>query len=184
MIVRSNPSTDLDHASFASFDSDAPSPMQAIREIDAVAARHGLLRARESYPQRLFLTDGRAVFRGICYRPEPTGLAERVAVRRGTDVQGMSSAEIVREMRGQEWFMPAYVVVDASVTGAWLFPERFSINAQSVLTAIAARRVSAIAPDRFVEEVLRICQKKTHPLPMGAGVAPSDAWDRFLDVVM
>ncbi len=46
------------------------------------------------------LPDGRLVFRGFCYRPEPSGLADRVAARRGTTVQGMSSAEIVREIRG------------------------------------------------------------------------------------
>src|SRR5437879_4531842 len=79
--------------------------------------------------------------------------------------------------------MPAYVVVDASVTRAWLFPEPFSLKAQSVLAAISANRAFAIAPDRFVEEVLRICQKKTLPAPMGAGVPPADAWDRFLDAV-
>jgi predicted nucleic acid-binding protein len=79
--------------------------------------------------------------------------------------------------------MPAYVVVDASVAGAWLFPEAYSANAQPVLAAIDARRVIALAPDRFAEELLRVCQKKMLPPPDGAGVAPADAWERFLDVV-
>src|SRR5437764_13853143 len=99
MIVRSNPINTLDQADQAWFDSDAPTNDQAIREIDAEAARHGLVRTREYWLQRLPLPDGRLVFRGICYRPEPTGLSDRVAARRGTTVQGASSADIVREMR-------------------------------------------------------------------------------------
>jgi predicted nucleic acid-binding protein len=79
--------------------------------------------------------------------------------------------------------MPAYIVVDASVAGAWLFAEPFSTNAQPVLSAIEAHRVFVLAPDRFAEEMLRICQKKTLPPPAGAGVAPTDAWARFLAVV-
>jgi predicted nucleic acid-binding protein len=79
--------------------------------------------------------------------------------------------------------MPAYIVVDASVAGAWAFPETFSLLAQPVLAAVAANRVTALAPDRFVEEVLRICQKKILPPPTGAGVTPADAWERFLEIV-
>ena len=60
---------------------------------------------------------------------------------------------------------PPYIVVDASVAGAWLFPELFSANAQPVLVAIEAHRVIALAPDRFAEEVLRVCQKKALPPP-------------------
>jgi hypothetical protein len=100
MIVRSS-DADLDHAGLAWFDSDAPTNDEAIREIDAEAARHGLVRTREYWLQRLQLPDGRLVFRGICYRPEPSGLSDRVAARRGSAVAGMSSAEIIREMRGQ-----------------------------------------------------------------------------------
>jgi hypothetical protein len=102
MIVRSNPAADLDHADMAWFESDAPTNSEAIREIDAEAARHGLARTREYWLLRFSLPDGRLVFRGFCYRPEPTGLVDRMAARRGTAIQGMSSAEIVREMRGQE----------------------------------------------------------------------------------
>lgn len=79
--------------------------------------------------------------------------------------------------------MPAFIVVDASVAGAWSFAEPFSLNAQPVLMAIDSRRVVALAPDRFAEEMLRVCQKKTLPPPAGAGIAPADAWERFLDVV-
>lgn len=79
--------------------------------------------------------------------------------------------------------MIPFIVVDASVAGAWLFAEPFSADAQRVLEAIDARRVIALAPDRFAEELLRVCQKKTLPAPAGAGIAAPDAWDRFLDVI-
>lgn len=79
--------------------------------------------------------------------------------------------------------MPAYVVIDASVAGAWLFAEPCSANAQPVLAAVEAHRVVALAPDRFAEEVLRVCQKKTLPPPAGAAIPPADAFARFLDVV-
>lgn len=102
MIVRSNPSADLDQTDQAWFDSDATSNDQAIREIDAEAAKHGLVRTREYWLQTFSTPDGRVVRRGFCYRPEPTGLADRVAARRGTLVQGTSSAQIVRDMRERE----------------------------------------------------------------------------------
>jgi predicted nucleic acid-binding protein len=73
--------------------------------------------------------------------------------------------------------------VDASAAGAWSFTEPFSNQAQAVLTAISHRRVIALAPARFVEAILRLCQKKTLPPPVGASIAPDDAWERFLDVV-
>jgi predicted nucleic acid-binding protein len=79
--------------------------------------------------------------------------------------------------------MAAYIVVDASVAGAWSFAEPYSSPAQAVLDAIEAHRVIAIAPDRFSEEDLRICQKKTLPPPAGAGVSRDDAWARFLEVM-
>jgi predicted nucleic acid-binding protein len=79
--------------------------------------------------------------------------------------------------------MVPFIVVDASVAGAWLFAEPFSARAQVVLAALDARRIVALAPDRFAEEMLRVCQKKTAPPPTGAGIAPPDAWARFLDVV-
>lgn len=79
--------------------------------------------------------------------------------------------------------MATYVVVDASIAGAWSFTEPFTAQAQTVLAAIEARRVTALVPDRFVEEVLRICQKKTRLPPVGASISPADAWMRFLEVV-
>src|SRR4051812_8074323 len=79
--------------------------------------------------------------------------------------------------------MPAYVVVDASVAGAWTFQESFTAQAVPVLAAIESHRIIALAPDRFVEELLRVCQKKSVPPPDGAGLASADAWNRFLDVV-
>jgi len=98
MIVRSNP-PDLDRADQAWFDSDATTNTEAIREIDLEAAKHGLVRTREYWLQTFRMPDGRVVRRGFCYRPEPWGLAERMADRRGTDAKGQTAAEIVREMR-------------------------------------------------------------------------------------
>jgi predicted nucleic acid-binding protein len=77
----------------------------------------------------------------------------------------------------------AYIVVDASVAGAWSFTEPFTLQAQAVLAAIEGRRVIALAPDRFSEEVMRLCQKKTLPPPTGASLSALDAWDRFLEVI-
>jgi predicted nucleic acid-binding protein len=79
--------------------------------------------------------------------------------------------------------MRPYVVVDANVAGAWSFSEVFSAQAQPLLDALAAHRVIMLAPDRFAEEFLRVCQKKTYPSSTGPGVLPADAWDRFLDTV-
>src|SRR5437660_12659134 len=104
MIVRSNPpdSSELDQVDQAWFDSDAPSNGEAIREIDAEAAKHGLVRTREYWLQTFSLPDGKIVRRGFCYRPETTGLTERVAKRRGNTVSGASSVAIIREMRDGE----------------------------------------------------------------------------------
>jgi predicted nucleic acid-binding protein len=79
--------------------------------------------------------------------------------------------------------MPAYVVVDASVAGAWSFNEPFTAHALPVFHALEAHRIIALAPDRFVEELLRVCQKKTLPPPDGGGLAPAACWERFLEVV-
>jgi hypothetical protein len=102
MIVRSKPTgdADLDQADQAWFESDAESNDQAIREIDAEAAKHGLIRTREYWLHTFKMPDGRVVRRGFCYRPEPWGLAEDTASRRGNEPQGQTAAEIVREMRG------------------------------------------------------------------------------------
>lgn len=75
--------------------------------------------------------------------------------------------------------MLPYIVVDASVTGAWLFPEPDSLRTRSIQDAIYNRRVNALSPDRFAEEVMRICQKKTD----GAIYSDADTWDMFLDVI-
>jgi predicted nucleic acid-binding protein len=76
-----------------------------------------------------------------------------------------------------------YIIVDASVAGAWSFTEPFSLQAQQVVASIEAHRVVALAPDRFAEELLRICQKKTAPPPDGAGIEFTDAWNRFLNTI-
>ena len=99
MIVRFNPTADLDRAEQAWFDSDAPSNIDSIREIDAEAAKHGLVRTREYWLQTFKMPDGRIVRRGFCYRPEPWGRADDIAARRGTEPQGQTAAQIVREMR-------------------------------------------------------------------------------------
>jgi len=79
--------------------------------------------------------------------------------------------------------MTPYIVVDASLAGAWLFAEPFSVLAQPVLDAVSHRRVIGLAPDRFEEELLRICQKKLRPPPIDAGLTPADSFGRFLDLM-
>ena len=103
MIIRSNPSlqTDLDNADQAWFESDAQSNDQAIREIDAEAARHGLLRVNEYWLQKHRLPDGRVVRRGFCYRPEDTDLMQRLEQQRSSEPLGTSSSELVREARSE-----------------------------------------------------------------------------------
>jgi hypothetical protein len=102
MIVRSNPTNGLDQADQAWFDSDAPSNDQAIREIDAEAGRHGLVRTREYWLQTFSLPDGRVVRRGFCYRPAPSGRVDRISARRGTEMEGTPPADLVRAMRDGE----------------------------------------------------------------------------------
>jgi hypothetical protein len=101
MIVRSNPAAALDEADQAWFDSDAPGNREAIQEIDAEAARHGLVRTREYWLQTFSLPDGRVVRRGFCYRPEPSGRQTAVAARRGSKAEGQSAAETVRTLRDE-----------------------------------------------------------------------------------
>jgi predicted nucleic acid-binding protein len=79
--------------------------------------------------------------------------------------------------------MAAYIVVDASVAGAWLFAETFSTKAQSVWDAVEKHRVNALVPDRFAEEMLRVCQKKTLPPPVGELISPANAWNQYLEVI-
>ena len=79
--------------------------------------------------------------------------------------------------------MIPYIVVDASIAGAWLFSEQFTSEAKPVLEALVAQRVIGLAPDRFEEELLRICQKKTLPPPEGAGLSPDQCFDRFQDLM-
>jgi hypothetical protein len=104
MIVRSNPSSEdeLDRADQAWFDSDAPTNTEAIREIDTEAAKHGVVRTREYWLQTFELPDHGVVRRGFCYRPGPSGFAERVAARRGDEVRGMTAAQMIRDMRDGE----------------------------------------------------------------------------------
>ena len=49
MIVRSNPEEGLDQADLAWFDSNADTNIGAIKEIDAEAFRHGLVRTKEDW---------------------------------------------------------------------------------------------------------------------------------------
>jgi len=98
-IVASNPPTGLDQADQAWFESDAPTNDEAIREIDAEAAKHGLARVKEYWLQTRRLPDGRVVRRGFCYRPAPTNLADSLAARRGMAVVGKPSSQLIREMR-------------------------------------------------------------------------------------
>ncbi len=79
--------------------------------------------------------------------------------------------------------MVQYIVVDASVAGAWSYNEPFTSHAVPVLSAIVGRRVVALAPDRFEEEFLSICRKKVRPPPTGLGLPAVDCWDRFEDIL-
>lgn len=76
-----------------------------------------------------------------------------------------------------------YIVVDASVAGAWLFAEALSPKALTILLAIQKRKVIALVPDRFEEELLRVCQKKLLPPPQGAGLTEAEAFDLFLELM-
>ena len=102
MIVRRNPETDLDHVDQAWFDSDAADNAEAIREIDAEAAKHGLVRTREYWLQTFSLPNGQVVRRGFCYRPTESGRVQRVASRRGSEQEGTPSAQLIREIRDRE----------------------------------------------------------------------------------
>jgi hypothetical protein len=103
MIVRSNPpgTSELDRADQAWFDSDAESNDQALRKIDAEAARHGLVRVNEYWLQKHPLPDGRVVRRGFSYRPEDSNLLERLEKCRNSEPVGTSSGELVREVRSE-----------------------------------------------------------------------------------
>ena len=79
--------------------------------------------------------------------------------------------------------MVQYVIVDASVAGAWSYNEPFTPRAVPVLAAIIGRRVVALAPDRFEEEFLSICRKKVRPPPVGLGLPEADCWSRFEDIL-
>ncbi len=82
MITGWSPAGGLDEADQAWFESDAASNDLAIREIDAEAARHGLVRVNEYWLQKHRAAGGTVVRRGFCYRPEPTDLVQRVEDRR------------------------------------------------------------------------------------------------------
>lgn len=99
MIVRSSPAMGLGEADQAWFESDADGNDAAIREIDAAAARHGLVRVREYWLQTGRLPDGRIVRRGFCYRPAPSDLAARMEARRAADPLAVPAAEMVRQIR-------------------------------------------------------------------------------------
>ncbi len=101
MIVRSNPTEGLDQADQAWFDSDAESNDEAIRQIDAEAALHGLVRVNEYWLQKHRLADGKVVRRGFCYRPENTDLINRLEERRRAEPLGASSGDLIRETRSE-----------------------------------------------------------------------------------
>lgn len=79
--------------------------------------------------------------------------------------------------------MVHYIVVDASVAGAWSYDEPFTTHAVPVVAAMIRRRVVALAPDRFEEEFLSICPKKVRPPPDGLGLPQADCWSRFEDIL-
>lgn len=103
MIVRQKPQTedDLRQTDQAWFESNASDNNTAIKEIDAEAAKYGLIRTREYWLQQ-FTFEGGPVYRGFCFRLEPAdipAIGRRLAEARQNDVVGVSSAQIVREMR-------------------------------------------------------------------------------------
>ena len=106
MIVRKKPQTedDLREADQAWFDSNADDNITAIKEIDAEAAKYGLVRTREYWLQQ-FTYEGQPVFRGFCFRLEPAdipNIGRCLAEARQNDVVGVSSVQIIREMRDAE----------------------------------------------------------------------------------
>ncbi len=101
MIVRRNPEKELDKADQAWFESDANDNVSAIREIDAEASKHGLVRTREYWLQT-FSYEGRVVRRGFCYRPAPSERIERGFAPHEGELVGVSSADLVRSMRDEE----------------------------------------------------------------------------------
>jgi len=76
--------------------------MMAIKEIDAEAAQYGLARTREYWLQTFLSPAGTVVRRGFCFRPGPSGIGGRLAAARQHDLVGVSSSDIVREMRDTE----------------------------------------------------------------------------------
>jgi len=114
---------------------------QAIREIDAEAARHGLVRVNEYWLQKHRLPDGRVVRRGFCYRPEATDLIQRLEQQRNSEPLGTSSGALVREARsegGVEW------PNTSSSLGRGRNNESFTGRTVPVLAAIVGRRVIAL----------------------------------------
>jgi hypothetical protein len=101
MIVRHNPETGLDTVDQAWFDSDASTNAEAIREIDAEAAKYGLTRTREYWLQTFSFED-KVVHRGFCYRPELSEKVKRVEERRGIETIGLPSDKLVRSIRDEE----------------------------------------------------------------------------------
>lgn len=63
--------------------------------------------------------------------------------------------------------MAPYIVVDASVAGAWLFAEPFSLQAQRVAASIAARRVTALAPADSLRSCCAFAKRRRSPLQQG-----------------
>jgi len=74
-----------------------------------------------------------------------------------------------------------YVVIDACVFGAWTFNEPYSLAAIKVLDAIEDYRIYPVVPDRFTNEVLRICQKKY--TSVNATVSAVSCWQQFQDTL-
>jgi len=79
--------------------------------------------------------------------------------------------------------MAAFIVVDASIAGAWLL-----LSPTASMHSLFSPRSTPGGSLRWPlialrKSCFRVCQKKTLPLPVGAAITSSDAWLRFLDVV-
>ena len=74
MIIRVDPES-WNQSKLVQLDSDALDNMTAVREMEDWAAEHGFARTNEYWLRRALTTEGKRVFRGICFRLMPDELA-------------------------------------------------------------------------------------------------------------
>lgn len=74
MIVKVDPES-WQQSKLVQLDSDAPNNMTAIREMEDWASEHGFARTSEYWLRRALTSNGKRIFRGICFRLMPDELA-------------------------------------------------------------------------------------------------------------